>query len=559
MNSIELIAVSRSKGQSAVNRLAYLAKAKFFDERCGRTRNHERSGALIKSGVAAPANAPSWAWEPESLGNAIERFTNRVNASLMKELRVNIPIELPVAAKIEIVDEFAIELSSRYRTAVHWFLHPHRRSRGKGRGHGHLAFPTRRLDAHGFTGRVTELEFNRDEVKWMRRRWNQLCDAALRKEFGVRPPVTERSRSPSVEREPHLGRPLAAMEERGIRTRVGDEIRGIRRRRKHVAVFTRLLQVVEARIAALRDFIAHGRFLHALRADRSSSHTSSPEGSRPIVPRATRTRSPVAHHAAPPLPPSRLSSPQSDAKTTPPVRWRIPISRDLDEVEACAVAKSLSRDLGVRLAANVKWDLERIGDDLAGYPKGNVLFQVVPLDGGRQAPSAADWQWLEDQWTQRCDVVRRNRPREPQLRGRSPSTPPASAGVTAKWSVVVPASLNDRAQSLSALMARALAVHLHSDVATTVARRGRTAVITWSWKWSEASGDRPVLDQWIRLKWGQLCETAQNGLALESIASRNGTHGRSPEVPLEDTSSPNVDVDSDGGTEPPGGRGSRLR
>ena len=53
--------VSRAKGQSAVAKAAYNARAELINEETGQSHDYARADGLMFEGIFAPKDAPAWA------------------------------------------------------------------------------------------------------------------------------------------------------------------------------------------------------------------------------------------------------------------------------------------------------------------------------------------------------------------------------------------------------------------------------------------------------------------------------------------------------------------
>lgn len=98
--------LKRSTGHSAVAAAAYRAGEKLHDDRREITHDYRRRSGVERVEILAPAGAPSWVFDRETLWNQVEKSEKRKDAQVCRSVRMMIPRELPPEARIKLVREF---------------------------------------------------------------------------------------------------------------------------------------------------------------------------------------------------------------------------------------------------------------------------------------------------------------------------------------------------------------------------------------------------------------------------------------------------------------------
>lgn len=172
---------SRSNGQSAVAAAAYRACQKLVNVVTGEVADFTRKSGLFLSKIFVPPGAP----EPtrQDLWNLAESTENRKNSTLAREWELALPEELSDGQRAELAESFCFELVTRYSVAVDLCIHrPGRGGREDDRNHhAHILTTTRAMLTDGTLGAKTRQldDLKTGEVKIMRERWADLCNAAL--------------------------------------------------------------------------------------------------------------------------------------------------------------------------------------------------------------------------------------------------------------------------------------------------------------------------------------------------------------------------------------------
>mgnify|MGYP003716391013 FL=1 len=109
--------LTRGKTAGAVARAAYIARCRLHDKRTGQTFSYARCGGLLEQGTV------NWAGGLERLWNAVERSETRKNSRVAREIRVALPVELPLDEMRRVVHGFCCNLVDRYGLAAQWVIH----------------------------------------------------------------------------------------------------------------------------------------------------------------------------------------------------------------------------------------------------------------------------------------------------------------------------------------------------------------------------------------------------------------------------------------------------
>ena len=266
--------VTRSAGRSAVAAAAYRACEKIKDQRTGLTHDFNSKSGLISAEIYTPDSSEISRAE---LWNKAEAAEARKDARTAREYEVALPRELPESAAIACATRFAHGLVRMYCCAADVAIHAH--GAGDKRNlHAHIMTTTRKLEHGQLTEKtVAELSDKKlrslgadtgaEQVTKLRAAWARIVNEVGR-EYGI-PEISHLSlKDQGINRDPqsHLGPHAAAMERKGIRTRIGNENR--RARGESVASVADVKE-----LAALREEIEIRESAHA---DISKAKTAMP-------------------------------------------------------------------------------------------------------------------------------------------------------------------------------------------------------------------------------------------------------------------------------------------
>ncbi len=222
--------IGRGDGRSAVACAAYRAGEALYDESSEQLFDYSRRREETEAFVAAPEGAPAWAEDRERLWNEVERAERRRDARLAREVLLALPREVPVARQRELVEGYVRWAFVRHGMVADVSIHLGT-PEDRGNPHAHVMLTTRRVGPEGFGKKERDWD-KKGELGGWRKAWQGHANRALERE-GSRERIDHRSYAArGIDREPglHEGVAVRRLEERGVRTRVGDRNREIGRR-----------------------------------------------------------------------------------------------------------------------------------------------------------------------------------------------------------------------------------------------------------------------------------------------------------------------------------------
>ncbi|WP_454675917.1 Ti-type conjugative transfer relaxase TraA [Achromobacter pestifer] len=279
--------MARSKGRSSTAAAAYRAGVCITDERTGEVHDYTRKGGVAHSEIVLPSKAceelkrladmtRSDSAKDRSKGQASfwnenEKAHKRGDATVAREIEVDLPHELSADDRKQLAVEFGTELAERYGVGVQVSIHeprvisddefaekpnqfhvvdPETGQRHNGNWHVHLLLTTQDIGEKGFGKKVRALDPTASRfdggvqaVEWTRPRWEEKVQQKLN-ERGVDKLYTTRNKEDTraflIERgqydlaatigeaTKHLGVAASAMERRGERSELGDQNRAIK-------------------------------------------------------------------------------------------------------------------------------------------------------------------------------------------------------------------------------------------------------------------------------------------------------------------------------------------
>ena len=279
--------LARSKGRSSTAAAAYRAGVCITDERTGEVHDYTRKGGVAHSEIVVPSKASaelkrladltrSASSKERNEGqngfwNENEKSHKRGDATVAREIEVDLPHELSADDRKLLAVEFGSELAERYGVGVQVSIHepriisddefaknpdqfhvidPETGRRHNGNWHAHLLLTTQDVGENGFGKKVRALDPTASRfdggvqaVEWTRPRWEEKVQHKLN-ERGIDKLYTTRNKDDTrallIERgqyelaatigeaTKHLGVSAAAMERRGERSELGDRNRVIK-------------------------------------------------------------------------------------------------------------------------------------------------------------------------------------------------------------------------------------------------------------------------------------------------------------------------------------------
>lgn len=142
---LEVKAISRSAGQSAVAKAAYRTRSDLTDQRTGERYDYRRRSSIGPTGTYVSGRASDV--RTAELWNAAEAAETRKNATVAREVIIALPAELDAAAHLRLVASFTREISFRHKLAAEFAIHhPSEHPEADQRNHhAHVMLTTRRV------------------------------------------------------------------------------------------------------------------------------------------------------------------------------------------------------------------------------------------------------------------------------------------------------------------------------------------------------------------------------------------------------------------------------
>lgn len=264
---------SRGKGASAVMKAAYRAAEIITSEYDGQIHDYTRKRGMIHKEILLPEYAPKEYANRAVLWNAVEKSEKMKHAQLAREIEVSLPVELTHEQNISLVREYVnrqfVEKGMCADVCVH--------DMGKGNPHVHIMLTMRPINKDGTWGAKSKKEYifdgNGERVKlkngefktrkictvdWneqskaeeWRSAWADAVNTALVNENAAARIDHRSFVRQGLEQVPtvHLGPAASQMEQKGIRTELGDKNRAIE-------VTNRQLRQLRARLNKLQNWL----------------------------------------------------------------------------------------------------------------------------------------------------------------------------------------------------------------------------------------------------------------------------------------------------------------
>ena len=222
--------LSRSDGRSAVASVAYRAGERLEDARTGLVHDYSRRSGVMVAEILTPDGGGA---DRSALWNAAEAAEKRKDSRTAREWVLALPAELEASERHELARAFAAQLVERYGVAADLAIHAPSREGDDRNHHAHIFLTTRRIERDGsgalVMGDKTAMELSdskrrglglkavAEEVKELRRIWEELANAALER-AGRAERIDRRSlEAQGIDREPtqHMGPEATQMERRG--------------------------------------------------------------------------------------------------------------------------------------------------------------------------------------------------------------------------------------------------------------------------------------------------------------------------------------------------------
>ena len=236
---MQIKTVSRSSGHSATAKIAYNCRDKITDLRTGEIHKYN-SAKMSKDLVYSEITHKDLTLdkkERSEIWNNAELAENRKDSRTAREYVIALPKELSTEQNIELVREFAKELTSKYNNVADWAIHNEKD--GNGNIHAHILTTTREFNPETLTlGERTAIEWNntkcqknnvpvtQEQIKEIRKSWETIQNKHLEM-AGLDLAVScERKEDRDTVRK-HLGKEAVALERQGVETDLGNHNRTI--------------------------------------------------------------------------------------------------------------------------------------------------------------------------------------------------------------------------------------------------------------------------------------------------------------------------------------------
>ena len=267
--------VKRSAGKSVVAAAAYRAGEKLKDDYYGLIHDYSKK-EVVKSGIFIPSHAPPRLQDRETLWNEVEKVEKHPAAQLAYSFDFSLQNEFTMEENIELAERFIKEQFVDRGMICDYAIHNPHRDGDVPNPHVHVLCPIRPLNENGkwgnkrrrayaldedgnrirdengdyvFTGEyITDWDSPETLEKW-RQAWAEYNNRLFEEkklEYRIDHRSFERQ---GIDQVPtiHEGPAVREMETRGIRTRIGDFNRWVKRTRRRIkTLFEKLTAVTEA-------------------------------------------------------------------------------------------------------------------------------------------------------------------------------------------------------------------------------------------------------------------------------------------------------------------------
>lgn len=250
---LEVQAIKRSEGRSAVAAAAYRSASRLHDARLEMTFDYAAKGGVVFAGVIAPEETPAAFLDREALWNAAEAADRRVDSRTAREVLVSLPHELTDEQRHELLREFVSEGLVGKGMIADYAIHRPDAHGDPRNHHAHIMVTTRTVgaDGFGFKGRAWD---NPEAVRELRGLWADIQNRHLRDHLGPdAPQVTHLSlagQGRGLEPTVHLGPAASGMERRGETSDRGETNRKIADRNAERASAPGEIRELEDRLSA---------------------------------------------------------------------------------------------------------------------------------------------------------------------------------------------------------------------------------------------------------------------------------------------------------------------
>ena len=264
---------SRGKGRPTVAAAAYRAGEQITNERDGTSHDYTRKKGIVHTEIILPDHAPSEYKDRSTLWNAVEKIEKAKNSQLAREIEIALPRELSLLENKSLVRRYVKENFVAKGMCADFAIH----DKGDGNPHAHIMLTMRPINEDGTWGAKSKKEYivdkngNKIRLKsgeWKSRKvpandWNEQTKAEEWREAWANianryleklnhaDRIDHRSyERQGVDRIPtvHLGVAASQMEQRGIKTDLGN-------RNREILTANQAIRRMQARIKRLEKWI----------------------------------------------------------------------------------------------------------------------------------------------------------------------------------------------------------------------------------------------------------------------------------------------------------------
>lgn len=222
---LEVQAIKRADGRSAVAAAAYRAAVSLHDKRLEMTFDYTAKGGVAFANVMAPEGAPARFQDRETLWNAAEAADKRADSRTAREVLISLPHELTDAQRHALVRAFVSQSLVARGMIADYAIHAPDAHGDPRNHHAHILLTTRQVTPDGFGLKSRDWD-NPDAVRALRLEWCAIQNQHLREHLGPAAPQVShlsldkqgRDQEPTI----HLGPSASGMERRGEASDRGD-------------------------------------------------------------------------------------------------------------------------------------------------------------------------------------------------------------------------------------------------------------------------------------------------------------------------------------------------
>lgn len=236
--------IKRSVGRSATASAAYRAGCEIEDLRTGIKHDYTKKQGIVKTDCFIVVEGQKLNVDRSELWNAAEKAEKRKDGRTAREIIINLPHELNEQQRQSLVENFAKDVSKKYKVAIDYAIHLPDKGGDQRNHHCHILMTTRTATLENNTlslGAKTNIELSntklakldlpktQEQIVSLRKHWADTTNKHL-KDAGIDKSIDHRSYEdqgvaflPTIK----LGWEATALERKGISTAKGDTNRQI--------------------------------------------------------------------------------------------------------------------------------------------------------------------------------------------------------------------------------------------------------------------------------------------------------------------------------------------